>query len=116
MFGLFKKKQIDVNKINEFCDWFVEHNDLINKSVLNSKNDRNKMIQYLDLVESKLAYVYSDFYHGEIHFGYGPVPKSDKWTLDLCHFNKKPLIKITSLIQENLSLKLQDKWIINIMK
>ena len=41
MFGLFKKKQIDVNKINEFCDWFVEHNDLIIKSVLNSKNDRN---------------------------------------------------------------------------
>ena len=66
MFGLFKKKEIDVNKINEFCDWFIKHNDLIIESVLNSKNDRNKMIQYLDLVESKLAYVYSDFYRGEI--------------------------------------------------
>lgn len=116
MFGLFKKKEIDINKVNEFCQWFIEHNELIIQSVLNSKNDRNKMMEYLDLVEAKLAILYSDFYKGEIHFGYGPISKSDKWTLDLCHFNKKPLIKITSLVQEQLSKVLSDKWEINIMK
>jgi hypothetical protein len=36
--------------------------------------------------------------------------------LDLCHFNKKTLIKITTIIKEKLDEKLSDKWVVNIMK
>lgn len=116
MFSLFKKKKIDMSKINAFCDWFILNHEEIKQSVINSNNDRMKMMMYLDLVEKELAKVYSDFYKGEIYFGYGPISKSNKWNLDLCHFNKKPLIKITTLIQERLSKELGETWIISISK
>jgi len=116
MLNLFKKKEIDLIKIKTFCDWFIQNNEQIIESVKNSNKDRTKMMQYLDMVEAELAKVYNDFYKGEIHFGYGPNPKTNKWNLDLCHFNKKPLIKITTLIQEQLTKELSDRWTINIMK
>ena len=116
MINLFKKKEIDLLKINAFCDWFIQNSDLIIESVKNSNDDRATMMKYLDLVEAELAKVYNDFYKGEIHFGYGPNPKTNKWVLDLCHFNKKSLIKITTLIQEKLTNELGDRWTINIIK
>ena len=116
MFNWFKKKEIDLIKIEAFCDWFINNQAQIIKSVENAKNDRALMMKYLDLVELELAKVYRDFYKGEIHFGYGPIPNSNKWMLDLCHFNKKPLIKITTIIKEKLDEKLSDKWVVNAMK
>jgi hypothetical protein len=116
MFTLFKKKEINVEKVNAFCDWFIANQEDIKQSVINSSNDRMKMMMYLDLVEKELAKVYRDFYKGEIYFGYGPIPKSNKWNLDLCHFNKKPLIKITTIIQEKLTKELKDSWVIKISK
>ena len=88
MFNWFKKKEIDLIKIEAFCDWFINNQEQIIKSVENAKND----------------------------FGYGPIPNSNKWMLDLCHFNKKPLIKITTIIKEKLDNKLSDKWVVNTMK
>ncbi len=116
MFNWFKKKEIDLIKIEAFCNWFINNQEQIIKSVENAKIDRTLMMKYLDLVELELAKVYRDFYKGEIHFGYGPIPNSAKWMLDLCHFNKKTLIKITTIIKEKLDDKLSDKWVVNIMK
>ena len=116
MFGLFKKVEINMEKINNFCDWFISNNEQIIESVLKSKEDGLAMMRYLNIVESELAKVYRDYYKGEIFFGYGPIPKTNKWALDLSHFNKKPLIKATSLIQERLNKELSDKWIVRINK
>ena len=116
MFNLFKKKEVNVEKVNQFCDWFITNHESIRESVSNSKNNRELMFQYLDLVEKKLTELYIDFYKRDVHFGYGPIPNSDKFVLDLCHFNRKPLIEITKIIQDKLNTELSDKWIVNISK
>ena len=116
MFNLFKKKKINIDKVNEFCEWFLLNNENIRESVLNCDKNKQLMYQYLNLVENKLTELYIDFYKREVHFGYGPIPNSDKFVLDLCHFNKKPLIEITKAVQEKLNKELSDKWIVNISK
>lgn len=116
MFNLFKKKKINIDKVNEFCEWFILNNENIRESVLNCDKNKQLMYQYLNLVENKLTELYIDFYKREVHFGYGPIPNSDKFVLDLCHFNKKPLIEITKAVQEKLNKELSDKWIVNISK
>ena len=58
MFNWFKKKEIDLIKIEAFCDWFINNQEQIIKSVENAKNDRALMMKYLDLVELELAKVY----------------------------------------------------------
>ena len=116
MFNLFKKKKVNIDKVNEFCEWFILNNENIRESVLNCDKNKQLMYQYLNLVESKLTELYIDFYKREVHFGYGPILNSDKFVLDLCHFNKKPLIEITKAVQEKLNKELSDKWIVNISK
>ena len=101
-------------EVKAFCDWFIQNNEIIIKCASTADKDE-KTLEYLDMFEENLTRVFAKFYKGKIKFGYGYDHKTDKWTLDLCHLNKKNLIQITKLIKENLS-NVSDKWIINISK
>ncbi len=111
-----KMRDMELLEIKTICDWFVENKFLIIQSASNSNNERNKAFEYLDLYKSTYATVFNNFYKGKIRFEYAYDHKIGKFILDLCHLNKKSLIKITSLIKDILSQELGDMWIINLTK
>lgn len=112
--GLFKKTRPDKNKINTFCDWFVENNESIIASVENKEIDSNRMYKILDEVEMRLSIVYREGYKGNIEFDYGFNGK--KWDFNLYHMNVNFLIEATSQIADELNNRIGDKWIINTSK
>ena len=113
MFGLFKKKQVDQKKVEEFCEWFISVNEEIINSVENSDKDQARMLRLLDEVEKHLAVVYRDGYEGEIQFEYGNANAINKWELNLFHLNNKFLIAATNAIATILNAKLSDTWLVN---
>lgn len=113
MFGLFKKKQVDLKKVEEFCEWFISMNEVIINSVENSDKDQARMLRILDEVEKHLAVVYRDGYKGEIQFEYGYANAINKWELNLFHLNNRFLIASTNAIATVLNAKLSDTWLVN---
>ena len=113
MFGLFKKKQVDQKKVEEFCEWFISMNEEIINSVENSDKDQARMLRLLDEVEKHLAVVYRNGYEGEIQFEYGYANAINKWELNLFHLNNKFLIAATNAIATILNANLSDTWLVN---
>ena len=101
-------------EIKTFCDWFIQNNDAIIQSV--NTNNQELAIKYQETFEIGLNNIFKKFYKGKIKFGYGYDHKINKWTLDLCHLNKRTLVQIVNLIKEELSKQLDDRWIISVMK
>ena len=101
-------------EIKAFCDWFVQNNDAIIQSV--DTNNQELALKYQETFETGLNNIFENFYKGKIKFGYGFDHKTNKWTLDLCHMNKKNLVQIAKLIKEELSNRLDERWIINISR
>ena len=103
---------MELLEVRAFCDWFIQNNE----SLINAANSESKeALDCIDIFESSLTKVFNRFYKGKVKFGYGFDHKVGKWTLDLCHLNKKNLVQITKLIKENLS-GLSDRWVINISR
>ena len=101
-------------EIKAFCDWFVQNNDAIIQSV--DTNNQELALKYQETFETGLNNIFKNFYKGKIKFGYGFDHKTNKWTLDLCHMNKKNLVQIVKLIKEELSQHLDDRWVVNISR
>lgn len=118
MFGLFKRKEPDKAKVEEFCKWFGEHANAIVDCFKKSAGDGidGDLSAMLDEVEKRLAAVYCDGYGGEIEFEYGFNPTTDKWDLNLYHLGKKFLIAATGMIKTELEKTIGDSWNINISK
>ena len=112
-----KMNDMKLLEIKTFCDWFVENNkNVIVQSFSNSKNERNKTFEYLDLYSTPYAVVFNNFCNGKIKFNYCYNHDKGKYILQLKHLNKKNLIEVTSLIRDILSKQLGTNWIINICK
>lgn len=65
MFGIFKKRPVDDEKVKNFVKWFVANNE----AIIGSLN--NDAMEYLNAVEYQLSLVYRDGFHGNIEFQYG---------------------------------------------
>lgn len=114
MFNILKKKEVSIEKVRNFCDWFTANNKRIIDSVNNSSTNHDEMMKVLDEVENELKKIYKDGYNGNIEFEYGFNGK--KWDLNLYHLNNKFLIKATTLIADNFANSLSDTWIVNVGK
>lgn len=109
MFDFLKKVRVDQEKVHEFCDWFVDNEEKIRRSIECMRDDPNGLQSMLDEVELQLARVYRDGYRGKIEFEYGG--KDEDWELHLFHLNNKFLIRATGLIAEELNPRLAGRWV-----
>lgn len=107
MFG-FKKKEVNVEKVEQFSRWFFENEERIRSSVENRGNDNATMMRVLDEVEAELAKVYRDGYNGTIEFDYGG--QDNDWELNLYHKNKTFLVQATTMIAQEMNAKGNSMW------
>ena len=112
MFGFFRKKQVDPEKIDAFCKWFAEKSDAIIASFQNIENDKNTAMLFLDLTEKELTTVYRDGYKGNIEFEWGFNDNMKKFELCLFHMGDSYLLKVIPLIKARLEPMISEKWFI----
>lgn len=114
MFHIFKRAEVDKDKVTDFVNWFQLNEERIRKSVENKDNDHDGMMDVLDEVENQLAQIYRDGYAGNIEFDYGG--KDQNWELNLYHLNKRFLVEATKIIEDEFNLAHIRFWKINIGK
>ena len=110
MFGIFKKRPVDDEKVKNFVKWFVENNE----AIIDSLN--NDAMEFLNAVEYQLSLVYRDGFHGNIEFQYGYNDITGKYELYLFHLNNKFLKEATAKIKEELESQIGEKWTVFVEK
>lgn len=112
MFSFFRKK-IKIEKIEAFCEWFIQNNERIASAWKKMNEDKDSLFQVLSEIESELIKVYGTSYRGNVEFEFGLNKELNVMELNLYHLNDKYLIEATTCIATILNEKLKNIWTIN---
>ena len=110
MFGFFKKRSVNEEKVASFAKWFVTNNEAIISSL------KNGPLEFLNKIEYQLSLVYQDGFHGNIEFQYDFNENLGKYELYLFHLNNKFLMTATAKIKKELEPLISDRWILHVEK
>jgi hypothetical protein len=113
--SIFTKKPNN-KKIEFFCNWFIENNEILIEPMKQNEQDINSILESANEIRGCLAVPYRDGYKGNIEVEYGFNEQESKWELHLFHFNNVFLIKTTSMIKEYLESRIGETWIVDISK
>ena len=107
MFGLFNKKEMDINAAKKFWEWFADNEEWI---ISNLKTNAMDVVWAIDEQIKPIFPYWKKELEFELGFNDG------KGEFFFFHFGNKNLMKDSEVLKKMMPKKLSEQWVFNLEK